>query len=75
VSLRERGLRNRRTAALAAMEPTQLLVDRALVHSACAETARLIGDHSCARRHRQSAIDLYDAKENIVGAAVQRALL
>ena len=60
---------------LAALEPTDLLLDRALVHAACAEAARLIGDRTAAAAHRQRAIDLYDAKENIVGAAVQRALL
>jgi hypothetical protein len=68
-------VRRHMTDALAALEPTQFLIALALTHCACAEAALLIGDHSGARHHRQSAIDLYDAKENVVGAAVQRALL
>jgi hypothetical protein len=61
--------------ALRLLEPTELLLDRALVHRSGAEAARLIGDEVLARDHRQRAIDLYDAKENLVGAAAQRALL
>jgi tetratricopeptide (TPR) repeat protein len=68
-------VRQEMAAALAALEPTELILDRALVHAACAEAARLIGDRAAAAEHRRRAIDLYDAKENIVGAAVQRALL
>jgi AAA ATPase domain/Adenylate and Guanylate cyclase catalytic domain len=68
-------VRRHMTDALAALEPTDLLLDRALVHAACAEAARLLGDETAARHHRQAAIELYDAKENVVGAAVQRALL
>ena len=68
-------VRQHMNAALAVIDPTELLLDRALIHSACAEAAGLIGDHPTSRHHRQSAIDLYDAKENIVGAAVQRSLL
>jgi hypothetical protein len=68
-------VRQHMTDALAALEPTELVIDRALVHTACAEAARLLGDETAARRHRQAAIDLYDAKENLVGAAIQRALL
>jgi class 3 adenylate cyclase len=63
------------TDALAALEPTELILDRALVQVACAEAARLLGDERTSRHHRQCAIDLYDAKENVVGAEVQRALL
>ncbi len=68
-------VRQHMTDALAALEPTDGVMARALVHLACAEATRLIGDDTAARRHRQHAIDLYDAKENLVGAAVQRALL
>ena len=63
------------TDALAALEPTDLVMDLAFVYAACAEAAQLLGDDKAARQHRQRAIDLYDTKENIVGAAVQRALL
>jgi hypothetical protein len=68
-------VRQEMEAALAALEPTELLLDRAIVHAACAEAARLIGDRAAAKAHRQRAIDLYDAKENVVGAGVQHALL
>jgi class 3 adenylate cyclase len=61
--------------ALRLLEPTELVLDRGLVHRAGAEAARLTGDETLARAHRQRAIDLYDAKENLVGAAAQRALL
>lgn len=61
--------------ALAALEPTELVMDRALVHAACAEAAGLLGDGTTARHHRRCAIDLYDAKENVVGAAFQRGFL
>jgi hypothetical protein len=69
------GVRRQMTAALSFLEPTDLLLARALVHAACAEAAAVLGDERAARHHRQSAIDLYDAKENVVGAAGQRALL
>ena len=68
-------VRKELAAAVAALEPTDLLLERALVHAAGAEAARLIGDRTAAVQHRQHAIALYDAKENVVGAAVQRALL
>lgn len=51
------------------------LLDRALVHVACAETSGVLGDVSAARAHRRSAIDLYRAKGNVVGAAHHEALL
>ncbi len=68
-------VRRHMSAGLAALEPTEMILDLAVVHAACAEAARLLGDDTAARQHRQRAIDLYDTKENIVGAAVQRALL
>ena len=37
-------VRRHMTDALAALEPTELILDRALVHAACAEAARLLGD-------------------------------
>jgi len=61
--------------ALDAIDTTDQLLARGLVHTVCAEAAQLIGDVAASRHHRQSAIDLYDAKENIVGAEVQRSLL
>jgi hypothetical protein len=61
--------------ALRLLEPTELVLDRGLVHRAGAEAARLIGDETMARQHRQRAIALYEAKENLVGAAAQRRLL
>lgn len=59
-------MRQHMAEAVAALEPTELILDRALVHAACAEAAKLLGDETAAR-HRQRAIDLYDAKENLVG--------
>lgn len=60
---------------LDALEPTDMLLYRALVHIACSEASRLIGDEPAALHHRQQAIDLYDTKGNLVGASYQRALL
>ena len=67
-------VRRHMTAALT-LGPKELLLNQALIHVACAEAARLLGDETTSCHHRQQAIDLYEAKENAVGAAVQRALL
>jgi class 3 adenylate cyclase len=68
-------VRRHMSDALATLEPSEMILDRALAHAACAEAAHLLGDDTAAHQHRQNAIDLYAAKENVVGAAVQRALL
>jgi hypothetical protein len=68
-------VRQHMTDALAALEPTEMILDRALLHAACAEVAQLLGDGVTARQHRCLAIDLHESKGNLVGAAVQRALL
>jgi hypothetical protein len=68
-------VRRHMAEARAALETTELILDRALVHAACAEAAKLLGDQTAAREQRQRTIDLYVAKENHVGAAAQRALL
>jgi class 3 adenylate cyclase len=61
--------------ATAAVSETEFVLDRAIVHLACSEASRLIGDIDETRRHRQEAINLYEAKENVVGAAFERARL
>jgi hypothetical protein len=61
--------------ALDILEPTDLILNRGMVHAACAEAMSLIGDGEASRHHRRTAIDLYETKENLIGAAVQRALL
>jgi hypothetical protein len=55
--------------------PDERLLERAVVHIACAEASKLIGDPVGSRGHRRAAIELYRAKGNVVGAAHQEAVL
>ncbi len=55
--------------------PADMLLDRALIHLAGAEAEALLGDATGAREHRRAAIELYERKGDVVGAAHHRALL
>lgn len=55
--------------------PEGQLLDRAPVHIACAEAMLALGDRQGAARRRQAAIDLYERKGNLVGAAHHRERL
>lgn len=61
--------------ALAMLEPTDSLMDAALVRTANADAAAALGDRVGARRHREAAIALYEAKNSPVAVARQRELL
>ena len=63
------------SAALEQVDCTEQLQCRALMYVACAEAAGVLGDHATARRHRERAIELFAAKENLVAVGRQRALL
>jgi ATP/maltotriose-dependent transcriptional regulator MalT len=55
--------------------PHEQLLDRAMIHLACAEASSVLGDLTGSRDHRRTAISLYRAKGNVVGAAHNEALL
>jgi hypothetical protein len=57
------------------LEATDALEIRGLARVGCANAAALVGNSAAATRHRRRAIDAFEAKENIVAAARQRALL
>jgi hypothetical protein len=61
-------VRDRVETALAAVQPTELLLDQALVHIAAAASYHSLGNERDALQHRATAIGLYDAKGNVVGA-------
>ncbi len=54
--------------------PADMLLDRALIHLAGAEAEALLGATG-AREHRRAAIEPYERKGDVVGAAHHRALL
>lgn len=58
-----------------AVSPPDLLMDRALVHRACAGAAAVMGDQAVCEEHRQAALDLYLLKGNLAGAANLREVM
>jgi hypothetical protein len=55
--------------------PDEHLLNRAVIHETCAEAAAVLGEHSVAHQHRQQALDLHQAKGNVVSVARLRAML
>jgi tetratricopeptide (TPR) repeat protein len=55
--------------------PKEVLLERALLHGACAEAMLVLGDRDAAVRHRQTAIELYERKGAVTGAAYHRQRL
>jgi len=55
--------------------PEEQLLNRAVIHEACAAAAMVLGEHSVAHQHLQQALDLHRAKGNVVSVARLRTML
>jgi hypothetical protein len=71
----EKSLARHHAAEATLLLPDEALLDRALVHAACAGAMLALGDRDEADRHQRAVIELYERKGNVAGVAHHRGRL